>query len=79
MSLRSVGFYGAVHLQLRNHHVLDAKSEASTFDLRINRPFDELKVILFNCMSYCLMSYRRTRISLTSPRSLISIIIILLS
>lgn len=42
LTVRSYGLIGSVRLQLRQHNVIESKSEADIYDLRIGEPFPEL-------------------------------------
>jgi amyloid beta precursor protein binding protein 1 len=42
--VKSYGLVGSVRLQLRAHSVVESRSEADAFDLRVSRPFPGLQV-----------------------------------
>jgi NEDD8-activating enzyme E1 regulatory subunit len=42
LNVRSYGLLGSCRLQLRGHSIVESKTEADAFDLRIAEPFAEL-------------------------------------
>lgn len=47
--VKSYGLLGSVRLQLRNHSIVESKTEGDAFDLRIADPFPELEQYCNSC------------------------------
>ena len=73
MVLRSYGFIGSVRLQIRDHNIIESKSDNDPFDLRISNPFPELKEY---CESYAILLNEKTNVD-TLQHSHIPYIVIL--